>query len=351
MKTLYCSLLLTIVAILVPPIADSAASTDAKPINAMCPIGKEPIIASAGTIEYAGKTIGLCCPGCGKAFLAWERSRRDAFVALAMRGEEPGQPHQESTDANKDSKLAAVAHTYPLGTCIVSGEELSSMGEPVTWRYEGREIRLCCRRCIETFRAEPTRFIEKLDKAIVATELKHYEIGTCIVAGGKLGSMGAPVNFVHNNRLVRFCCASCIPKFESAPAKFLSALDQQIIDQQSATYPLSTCVVAEAELGSMGDPVDYVHGNRLVRFCCASCIPRFEAEPAKYLDKIDTAYADAQRGAYPLDTCVVAGGALGSMGEPVEIIAGTRLVRFCCAACIPKFEATPGKYVSLLSKD
>jgi hypothetical protein len=81
MRTLYCSITLALGAMLAPATITHAASADDKPINANCPIGKEPIVPSAGTIEYEGKTIGLCCPGCGKAFLAWDENRRDAFVA------------------------------------------------------------------------------------------------------------------------------------------------------------------------------------------------------------------------------------------------------------------------------
>lgn len=348
MRTVYCSITLALGAMLAPPTIAHAASADDKPINANCPIGKEPIVPSAGTIEYEGKTIGLCCPGCGKAFLAWDENRRDAFVAMAMRGEEPGQSHQDSTAGSATSQPAAVSFAYPLDTCIVSGEKLGSMGDPVSLTHEGRRITLCCNGCVKEFEAEPAKFIKKLDKAIVNAQLMHYPIDMCIVASGKLGSMGDPVNLVYNNRLIRFCCAGCLPKFKADPAKYFKALDKQVVEQQTKTYPLSTCVVAGGELGSMGDPIDYVYGNRLVRFCCASCIKKFEAKPGKYMPKIDKAYADAQRAAYPLNTCVVAAGELGSMGDPVEIVAGTQLVRFCCAGCLPKFEANPAKYLATL---
>lgn len=324
----------------------SEAQHAAKPINAMCPIGKEPIVPSAGTVEYKGKSIGLCCPGCGKQFLAWDEARRDEFVAAAMRGEEPGQAHQESRNESATSPPAALSFRSPLDTCIVSGEKLGSMGEPVTLKHEGRHITLCCRSCLREFEADPKKFIEQLDKAIIEAQLMHYPIDTCIVAGGKLGSMGEPVNFVYNNRLVRFCCAGCEKGFKDDPAKHLRALDNKIIEQQAGTYALTTCVVSGAELGSMGAPLDDVFGNRLVRFCCASCIKRFEAEPARYMSKIDKAYADAQRASYPLNTCVVAGGELGSMGDPIELVAGTRLVQFCCQACVPAFKKDPQKYLA-----
>lgn len=319
-------------------------------VNEMCPIGKEPIVPSAGTVEFKGHSIGLCCPSCGKAFLAWDETRKDTFVAMAMRGQEPGHRDGEATPAPTATAQPA-SFPYPLDTCIVSGEKLGSMGDPVLLEHEGREVKLCCRGCAEEFNAEPAKFLTRLDEAVVQTQLMHYPIETCIVAGGKLGSMGDPVNYVHNNRLIRFCCAACEPMFKANPAEYITALDGKVVEQQVKGYPLDSCVVMGAKLGSMGEPVDYVFGNRLVRFCCASCVKKFEADPSQYMKKIDRAYADAQRANYPLDTCVVAGSKLGSMGEPVEVVAGTHLVRFCCAACIPKFKTDPSKYLAKLSDE
>lgn len=63
-----------------------------------------------------------------------------------------------------------------------------------------------------------------------------------------------------------------------------------------AAYPLTTCVVSGDTLGGgdMGPPINYVHKeegkpDRLVRFCCKSCIRDFKKDPAPYLKKIDDA--------------------------------------------------------------
>lgn len=53
---------------------------------------------------------------------------------------------------------------------------------------------------------------------------------------------------------------------------------------------------------------------------------------------------------YPLDTCVVSGEKLGSMGEPFVITHEGTEVRFCCDACLPKFEKDPAKYLAMLKK-
>ncbi len=55
----------------------------------------------------------------------------------------------------------------------------------------------------------------------------------------------------------------------------------------AAAYPLTVCVVSGEPLGSMGDPVVYDHEGTTVKFCCKSCIPDFEADPAPYLAKLD----------------------------------------------------------------
>ena len=59
------------------------------------------------------------------------------------------------------------------------------------------------------------------------------------------------------------------------------------------------------------------------------------------------------KAAYPLKTCVVSGGKLGGMGQPVEYVhrqAGQpdRTVIFCCRACIKKFEKEPAKFLAKL---
>ncbi|HSP42915.1 MAG TPA: hypothetical protein VLO11_08595, partial [Luteolibacter sp.] len=41
---------------------------------------------------------------------------------------------------------------YPLETCLVSGEKLGSMGEPVVIQHEGREIKFCCDSCVPKFK-------------------------------------------------------------------------------------------------------------------------------------------------------------------------------------------------------
>lgn len=73
----------------------------------------------------------------------------------------------------------------------------------------------------------------------------------------------------------------------------VAALGDVELAAQKAAYPVKTCLVGGEELGSMGDPVEYVHEGRLVQFCCESCIDDFKKEPSKYLAMLDEAATKA----------------------------------------------------------
>ena len=78
--------------------------------------------------------------------------------------------HDHGTPSAKPSETAAApadpnAKPYPLKTCIVSGQELGSMGEPMKFSYKGQEIKLCCKGCEKKFQADADKFLEKIAAA------------------------------------------------------------------------------------------------------------------------------------------------------------------------------------------
>jgi len=54
---------------------------------------------------------------------------------------------------------------YPLEVCIVSGEELGSMGEPTALVHEGQEVKFCCDSCEPKFKGDPQKYLSKLKAA------------------------------------------------------------------------------------------------------------------------------------------------------------------------------------------
>jgi len=66
-----------------------------------------------------------------------------------------------ASKADNTKVITAVA----IDWCIVSGEELGSMGDPVNYKYNGREITFCCKSCVKQFEANPTGYLARLDSA------------------------------------------------------------------------------------------------------------------------------------------------------------------------------------------
>lgn len=183
-----------------------------------------------------------------------------------------------------------VADAYPLNNCLVSGEKLGAMGEPVVIDHQGREIKFCCGGCVDEFKAHADTYLGKLDSAVIEQQLPFYPLETSVVSGQKLGrKAGESVNMVYHNRLVRFSSEKEASAFAKTPDKYLAVLDSATVAAQLKTYPLKTCVISGEELGGMGEPVNYVYGNRLVRLCCAGCIDAFKADPVANFAKIDAA--------------------------------------------------------------
>jgi YHS domain-containing protein len=261
-----------------------AAAGDDGPVNANCPVSGRPVDPAAPTVQHKGNTVGLCCPRCEDRFKAWPDDRKEQFIAEAM-----GQPpHGHGGEDRPDSGRAPFPELYTLGTCPVSGMDLGSMGDPVVRRYDGREVRFCCAGCIDAFERDKDTHWKKIDERIVKEQLPHYPLTTCPVSGEDLGD-GA-VNHIHNNRLIRFCCPDCVGRFVQDPAPALKKLDEAIKQKQRPDYPVTTCLVGRAPLGSMGEPTEIIAGNMLIRFCCAGCEPGFRANPHKFLTQLRTAW-------------------------------------------------------------
>ncbi len=71
---------------------------------------------------------------------------------------------KQETAADEPMVTETAAKPYPLGTCLVSGEKLGSMGDPHVIVHEGREIKFCCSHCEPDFRKEPDKYLSQLDK-------------------------------------------------------------------------------------------------------------------------------------------------------------------------------------------
>ena len=51
---------------------------------------------------------------------------------------------------------------YPLTQCIVTDNDLASMGGAITKVYNGQEIKFCCKPCIKKFEANQAKYLAKI---------------------------------------------------------------------------------------------------------------------------------------------------------------------------------------------
>jgi len=116
---------------------------------------------------------------------------------------------------------------YPITKCIVTGEKLGGMGKPYIFTHEGREIKLCCQGCLKEFKKSTETYLKKLDAAEKECVQKNpYKLDKCLVTGEKRGSMGKPVSFVYEDREIKLCCKGCLKTFVKNPDKYMKQLAQ-----------------------------------------------------------------------------------------------------------------------------
>lgn len=217
---------------------------------------------------------------------------------------EKGDKHEQRADAGKKddkaekkeepsadrSAIAMQRFSYPLTTCVVSGEALDA--KPTEFIVKGQLVRTCCTKCKAEIEKDPTAALKKIDDAVVAAQKAGYPMTTCVVSDAKLDDKS--VDYVYASRLVRLANREAVANFEKDPKSAMAKLDAAYIKSLSATYTLKKCPVSGEELGGMGSPVDKLYGTTLVRFCCNSCVKTFEKEPEKYLKEMAAARKPAK---------------------------------------------------------
>ncbi len=67
---------------------------------------------------------------------------------------------------------------------------------------------------------------------------------------------------------------------------FLISCKPAKTEATQAAAPAEKCIVSGEPLGEMGAPFEYVYQGKTLKFCCKSCVPKFEKEPEKYLSKL-----------------------------------------------------------------
>jgi hypothetical protein len=229
-----------------------------------------------------------------------------------------------------------VNSTCPFTGNPVNPEVTATVGEDT--------VAFCCNGCLGGFEKwedeRQLKYVAKQKSSLAKSEggsalevRTPYLLDICPISGEKLGSMGDPIVEVIDGREVRFCCAGCVPKFNADKESQFKKLDALMIKQQLPFYPTNTCVISGKTLDFHGGAVNFIYGNRLFRTCCNDCKAEFLEDPAKHIPELDEEIIKVQKKKYPMTTCVIGKGALDGMGGPDYMIVGNRLVKLCCAGC------------------
>ena len=213
-----------------------------------------------------------------------------AGSALAQRPDAPAT--ERPAEVQKAFVFEGDPYLLPLDP---TGVELPALEKQLIVVHDGRELRFASEETMKAFRAAPERFLTRVDKEMVADQLRMYPLMTCPVSGEKLGGdMGEPVDIVYKNRLVRLCCKMCVKKFRANPDRVVQQLNTAVIEQQVKIYPMTTCPVSGEALVE-GEIVDRVVSGRLIRLCCKMCAKKLAADPVRFVHEIDAAHAKQKR--------------------------------------------------------
>ena len=67
-----------------------------------------------------------------------------------------------STSGGSATTLTGVK-PYPLKVCLVTDNDLNSMGDQQVRVYQGQQIKFCCEPCYTKFLKSPDRYLAKLN--------------------------------------------------------------------------------------------------------------------------------------------------------------------------------------------
>lgn len=104
----------------------------------------------------------------------------------------------------------------------------------------------------------------------------------CVVSGQPLDSNGGPIRTQAGGRTVFVCCRDCLGK--DVPADIWAEV---LVNWREAQ---GKCPVMDRALPANARSV--VVEGRTVFVCCPPCIPRIQAEPARYLAIVDQFLAE-----------------------------------------------------------
>jgi YHS domain-containing protein len=96
-----------------------------------------------------------------------------ALTVMAQKTEtKPAAKTATKATATKVTAKTAKAAPVKFTACMVTGEKLGSMGEPIKVKYKDQEYPLCCEGCRATFNKNPEKYIKEAMAKMKTTPAK-----------------------------------------------------------------------------------------------------------------------------------------------------------------------------------
>jgi YHS domain-containing protein len=124
--------------------------------------------------------------------------------------------------AAQDTNSSVKSEIIDVGNkiCPVTGEQIDETNK-ATHEYKGKIYNFCCPKCIKTFKKDPEKYIKKVDETInVGNKI-------CPVLGEKIDE-AVKVIYEYEGKIYNFCCAECIESFKKEPQKYIDKVNQEL---------------------------------------------------------------------------------------------------------------------------
>ncbi|MEP3479734.1 MAG: hypothetical protein ABJZ55_10840 [Fuerstiella sp.] len=220
--------------------------------------------------------------------------------------------------------------------CPVMGKPLGSMGSPIKVKIGEQELFLCCEAC-------RSKQVDRQHWATIHANFRDAQ-KKCPVMEKPLPANAKST--IVNGQLFYTCCPPCVDKIKADPKKYLEKLDafyaaSLAVPQTHDEIKIAVqkiCPVMGKPLGSMGKPIKVKIGDEELFLCCEAC--RKKQVDRTHWATIHTNFREAQ------GTCPIMGKSLPTDAKWTFI--NGNIIYVCCPPCIEKINAKPEQYLSEL---
>lgn len=148
-----------------------------------------------------------------------------------------------------------------------------------------------------------------------------------------------------DGKKVHVCCDNCKKKIEAEPAKYIGKLEQADATLAKATTDQTVCPVSGKKI-DMSKYVD--HEGKRIYVCCDGCVKKVKADPSGYINKLEEQGITLAKATVPQTKCPVMG---SDIDRTKYVDVNGKRIYVCCDHCIDTIKEDPSAYIEKLEKD